>query len=810
MAHNDLLIKIRIFPLVLATLLSAVAVPGCSLFSKQSVTDSLDSISGKTPWYETSVYDIDSQYADSEYDYVTTEYLGSVGGESVYKVSETSLYPSDFDWENGDYKAYNYVHLDFYSKEGLLSNSIDIREKVNPLLKKFGIHDASTYDTVNVCGDKIIYGFPGIKDSEWHEIMIDPSGGESKLLEKITPPSSSLICRESNYWTFGDDAVAVYSYLGYDIYSGSDMVLAVNKEDGIKTVSFAKQTSKSDLSMVEWMIKLSDGEYLFKASAPYGLKSGLYILNTDNMSVRSAGEAYEWVSKLINVSEMSLSYDVKLGTVMNDKYGLAVLDFEKQQAKYIFRYDYCNINRYDVPRLKVASYSDEKIVFAGDIERSSVDYLTNNDSQIVVLDLADTNPNAGKDVIRIAVIGKLDYASAQACYEYNAAGNDCYAVLDERYIVRSAADDNDSYLNELSTVESLLAVDMNAGDGPDIILNAAGIKQFNNSAFLTDLSSCIPEGKYFDNVFNAFRSKDGAIYQMPLTCGISGISTNNSNVKSGTGAGLTFEEYPVFLNSVCNGDDPFDLTRLDLFCLCIENMSDCFFDSGEMSFDNDEFRKLAAFVDKNISDPLADSDESLTEKILSLTDSVTDHPACYTKVTSFSKYLQDYKYQKITPAILGMPSQDGRGPGLVISDSVAVNAKSKHTDACLAFVSVMLSPSVQECYAKANKTPVNMTAFETSALKIMDAFNLESDRTAAAVSDTDLAMNGLSINHVTHDDIKYYESLIAAGDHLPYSDSAVMLIIREEIQPYLAGQKSIDDVTAIIENRVATVKKERG
>ena len=809
MAHNNLLTKLRIFPLALATLLSAVAVTGCSLFSKQSVTDSLDAISGKTPWYETSVFNIDGQYASSGYDHVEAEYLGSVGGESVYKVSETSLFPSDFDWENGDYEAYSYVHLDFYSKEGSLSKSIDIREKVNPLIKEFGIHDASLYSIVSVCGDKIIYGFPGTKDSGWHEIMIDPEDGSSKLLEKITPPDSSLTCRGSNYWTFGEDAVAVYNYLGYDIYSGSDMVLAVKNGDEVKTASFAKQTSRPELSRVEWMIKISGGEYLFKACTPYGLKSGLFILNADNMAVRSAGEAYEWVGKLINVSEMSLSYDEKLGTVINDKYGLATLDFEKQQAAYIFRFDYCNVNRYDVPRLNVASYSDEKIVFAGDIERSSEDYLTKNDAQIVVLDLADTNPNAGKDVIRVAVIGKLDYASAQACYEYNSGNNNCYAVLDTRYIVRSFADD-DSYLNELSTVESLLAVDMNAGDGPDIILNAAGIQQFNNPAFLIDLSSCIPEGKYFDNVFDAVRSKDGAIYQMPLTCGIAGISTNSSNVESGAGTGLTFEEYQAFLDGTCNGDDPFDLTRLDMFCLCIENMSDCFYDSGEISFDNDEFRKLAAFVDANINDPFIDPDGSFSEDIFSLTDSVTDHPACYTKVTSFGKYLQDYKYKNITPAILGIPSHDGRCPGLVISDSVAVNAKSKHTDACLAFVSVMLSPSVQECYAANDKTPVNMTAFEKCSLDIMDSFNLELDRTAAAVSDADLAMNGMSLNYATVEDIENYKSLIATGDHLPYSDSAVTLIVREEIQPYLAGQKSIDDVTVIIENRVATVKKERG
>ena len=803
--------KIRAAMLALVTALTSASVPGCSLLSKQNVSDSLESISGNTPWYDTSVYDIDAKYTGSQYDRVTTEYLGTIGGESAYKVSETSLYPSSFDWNDGDYASYNYVHVDIYSKAGALTKSIDIREMVNPLLQEFGIPDAGySYSNINICGDKLVYGFPGAADSGWHEILIDPGSGEAELLEEIAAPSSSMICHESNYWNFGDDTIAVYGYLGYMLDGGSDMVLATGIGSNVKTVSFASQTSRSELSDIDWMIKISEAEYLFKACAPYGLRSDLFILNTGDMSVKTAGDSYAWLDTYIDTSEMSLSYDKELGTIVSDRYGLATLDLDKQQAEYIFRFDYCNVNRYDVPQLGVVSYSDEQIVFAGSIDRSPADYLTCEDAQVVVLDRAEKNPNAGKDIIKVAVIGQLDYATAQACYEYNAAGNECYAVLDERYIVRTSADDTDSYLTELAEVEKLLIVDMNAGDGPDIILNAIGMQQLNSADYLVDLSSCVPEGEYFGNVFDAVCTSDGAIYQMPLTCGIAAICTDSANVDAAAGAGLTYDEYLAFVDGICNGDDPFDLTRLDMFCLCLENMSDCFYSEGEVTFDNDDFRGLAAFVGDNLNDPLVDPNESLGEEIMRLAETVTDHPACYTQITSFAGYLQDYKYKNVTPAILGMPSPDGRGPALVISDSAAVNAKSKHTDSCLVFVSVLLSPSVQACYALDCKTPVSVDAFEESALEAMDAFNLELDRAAAAMSDSDIAMSGLNMDYVTEEDIAYYETLIATGDHLPYSDSSVMLIVREEIQPYLAGQKSIDEVIGIIENRVATVMSERG
>ena len=80
MGRNKTSHIIRLSALALVTALTAGAAPGCSLLAKQNVSDSLESISGSTPWYDTSVYDIDAQYTGSQYDRVTTEYLGTIGG----------------------------------------------------------------------------------------------------------------------------------------------------------------------------------------------------------------------------------------------------------------------------------------------------------------------------------------------------------------------------------------------------------------------------------------------------------------------------------------------------------------------------------------------------------------------------------------------------------------------------------------------------------------------------------------------------------------------------------------------------------
>ena len=45
---------------------------------------------------------------------------------------------------------------------------------------------------------------------------------------------------------------------------------------------------------------------------------------------------------------------------------------------------------------------------------------------------------------------------------------------------------------------------------------------------------------------------------------------------------------------------------------------------------------------------------------------------------------------------------------------------------------------------------------------------------------------------------------------MPDVDTSVLVILDEEIQPYLEGQKSIDEVIDIAENRINLMIDERG
>ena len=354
-----------------------------------------------------------------------------------------------------------------------------------------------------------------------------------------------------------------------------------------------------------------------------------------------------------------------------------------------------------------------------------------------------------------------------------------------------------------------LSIDLIGGDGPDIIMNAMNLLQLDSPDILVDLSSDVPTGNFFSNVFDASKV-DGCLYQMPLTCGIAGISTESENVPSGH-VGMTYDEYLTFVNGICNGDDPVDMSRLDMLSLCVDDMSDIFSGGGTLSFDNDEFRELAAFINDNINDPIVIEYSDPLAQWEAETDAEFEyHPAYYNKITSFDQYLREYKYDGQHPIFLGLPSCDSRGPALIVNDSVAISAKSDNIDGCRAFINVLLSDDIQMLYAFSDKTPVNIDAFETKARESIEEYNRGIERMRGDYSAAELAVNGVSDDLLDEQEISDYEALIMSCDHLPLTDSAVLIIVREEIQAYFAGQKTLDEVLEIINNRVATFVNERG
>ena len=789
---------------------------GCGILKSQSVSDPLDVIKADTPWFSMVKTDVSACYSDSAYNEVNTEYLGTSGDELVFRVEENSFDGSLDVYDADDLSAYASEHLDYYTKDGVLAKTVDLREIFNPHVKEYGETDVALcqYNVSIVQGKVVFEFFPYTETETGYQMssvtdIYDPATGELTKGEPVSADSADQMIIGTSYYTFGNTTVELYQVFGSSINSN------VTNEFTVKTAGETKGQSKlsdasdsSKLYRIMYMLKLSDSKALFAAEDYFGSEHEVFTIDLTTGAVSKYTEDVSWLEDLEGLE--TASYVEGTGNLICDNYGIRKVDFENKTAEYVFRFDYCNINRFDVACLKLASYSDDGIVFAGDVTISSAPLFGDSapSSMLYSLTKENTNPNAGKNVIKVASVGSISYAAAEAVCVYNDSDYSCFAVIDDRYLAETSPLLTDEYMAELADIENKLAVDINAGDGPDILFNTISLKQFNREDLLVDLSAYIPEGNYFTNVFDA-ASTDGVLYQMPLTCGIQGISTDSNNWTGG--AGMTYDEYSAFVDGVCNGDDPIDMNRLEFFCLCIDNMSDEFTGGGSISFDNDVFRGLASYVNDNINDPIVIEYGDPFEQWMAETDAeFEEHPAEFVTVDSFNSFLREYKLTGETPVIIGILSCDGRGPAICCYDSVAVSARSKYTDGCIDFVKVLLSDEIQCLYAKSDCTPVNIDAYEASAAESMEAFNDSMAMTEANTTEVERAVNGLVIYYVTDADIAEYEALIASCDHMPSTDTAVMLIVREEIQAYFAGQKSLDDVLDLITNRVDLFVSERG
>ena len=790
-------------------LLCSLPLSGCNLFKKQSVDQSLEVIKDSTPWYGLEKTMVDLNYEDSEYETVEQEYIGSIGGEAIFYVREYSNLPEGVFYESADLSLYNDNHLDFYSFSGDMTKSLDLDEILIPVMERNGARDVSELGCIfTVVGDKIMLeSHPFDENYNRGEVIdiLDPATGEITEGEPYFPEDPGKLVYGTDIYSFDDTEIDVFVLLGGYIYSPSDCIITVkNGGTTVGSTTLGDITDVDNYETIKWIMKASDDTVLFAVEDPFGAEHGVFAVDTNSGVVSSYSEDITWLEEVPNIANSS--YVSGVGNLVCDDYGIRLIDFENKTSDYIFRFDYCNINRFDVSSLKLVDYSEDQILFAGDVIRSDgpVYNYTENDSYLYRLTRAESNPHAGKDVIRIASIGDISYAAAEAVCAYNEGDHSCFAIIDDRYLSSTDPLDTDAYMTELADIENRLSVDLIAGDGPDILLNTLNLKQFNSSDVLVDLSSCIPEGNYFNNVFEAAKT-DGVLYQMPLTCGICGISTDREN--AGSTVGMSYDEYTAFVSGICNGDDPVDMTQLDFFCLCIDNMSDLFMTEDGICFDNDVFRELAAYTNDNIFDPIViEYSDPFEQWSAELDAQDEEHPAQLITIESFNHFAREYKFDDKDPVFLGLPSSDGRGPSISCNDSVAVSAKSDNVDGCIEFVGVLLSDEIQTSFADSGATPVNVDAFEISAARSVQIFN----DTMAEIEARSYDAFMFNIVYLDDEDIEEYEDLIRSCDHMPATDNAVMLIVREEIQAYFAGQKSIDEVLDTITNRVDLFVSERG
>ena len=301
----------------------------------------------------------------------------------------------------------------------------------------------------------------------------------------------------------------------------------------------------------------------------------------------------------------------------------------------------------------------------------------------------------------------------------------------------------------------------------------------NDESYLYNVDDSINVDECFVNIIDAY-SCDEALYQVPLNAYVVGLNIDES-LLSDSQYGFTYEEYAEFIADYAGGADPI-LGWADREWYWNQMMSYLYFDThtedGLLDIDNAAFRESMEYA-QNIPQEFAD----LYVPKMSVRE-----------LRNFGAEL-DAHCIKANYRLLGFPSYEAKTPMCRMENSIAITSCTVSEDASLSFLQLSLSYDVQVESTRYN--PINVNAFESVARRELTRANnlIEQER-------------GIN-DYYTEDLISYYEDCLKSAQVGAISDPITINIIFEEIDAYFQGQKTLDDVIPIIEDRVNNMIAER-
>lgn len=501
----------------------------------------------------------------------------------------------------------------------------------------------------------------------------------------------------------------------------------------------------------------------------------------------------------------------------NTSTGITKADLKNKNAQEVFNFSWCGENRDELSTLQIADCSDDSILLCGSVYENHQFRKADQESFVIVdFSKADKNPHAGKTIMTLyAPYGYVDRKIADVINQFNSTNGEYFIEFTDRYV----ADEKDDYrnaanqdeyaaiaLNGDANLSNKLAMDIINGEGPDILMNVGGLGQLNNSNYLVDLSKyadTLDKDKYFTNIIEGAKT-DGALYHMPLCFGIEGIVTD-AKYAGASGVGFTTKEYETFLKDTLNGQDVMTAGQAIYFTNLFNGMNDKFISGNKADFSGKEFAELAEYVKNNVNEKPATGDpDGDNTGVASQSEFVYMPPAYYSTVAGIGNFLMNMTDPSSDTTILGIPSTDGRGPMFCVSVSVAISAQAVNVDACAEFVKLLMTDDTMYSLTLNDSFVISREAFRKSAEETVAYFNTPDDV-------TDPGSPEYNPRSITFSDsiIDKMEKIISTASKMDSEDAAISIILYEEMPAYFLGQKDLDAVVKIAQDRAQKVLSER-
>lgn len=783
-----------------------------------------DKILSSSPWYNYQKTEVKPVIENSDsIDYIYNNFSGI--DDKYYAVLTSGYYklPADneIDWDTYNYNDYLIAFVTVYNRT--------TNETVNTINLKDGLSANEYIDTARYTEGKLVvssvkYDFDN-GNSTTTETEYDPVTGNVLDSHNVENNNSQ---NNPRIYSCGDYKISAVTDWSSD-YSISKLM--ITDPDNSKHEVLINEDDKSNVYDVYIIIPLEDNNALVCASTDSGSK--LYDLNLNSKEISEAdSKEYEW----LNPDKLSSAQIGSDGAIYyTDFTGISKIDMDKKTVEEVFNYSWCGLNRTLLGGLDLVECSNDSFVMFGQQYSYGFNSSNQQGDYFIFEFTRGTNPHAGKTVMELySSGGYVDQVVGDAIIDFNETNSDYYIVVSDRYSEKNYYDtdkeinSDDSWeemnLNATAKMSSDLAVDIINGDGPDILLNTSALGQLNNSAYLADLSPYVGNldpNNYFTNIIEG-AGTDGALYQVPVSFMIDGIQTDKKYAGK-SGVGFTTEEYEKFLNDVLNGNDVISAGQAIYFTKLFGAMSDAFIKNNKADFSGPEFEMLASYVKENVRERSISWDAITYEDTVNETTGLAVGAAVLTGVVKkdngndevakafygtcygIGGYLSTMTSLNGASAILGIPSSDGRGPMFSPNLSVAVSAQAQNIDACGEFVKLLLSDEVQRKLANNDVFVVNREAFRQSSEAAIKYYNDENS------NNDGLTGSGIqSHSEFTTKNIDEMEEIIMSCSRMNSTDSAINLILVEEMPAYFSGQKDLADVTRIAQDRVQKVLAERG
>jgi len=445
---------------------------------------------------------------------------------------------------------------------------------------------------------------------------------------------------------------------------------------------------------------------------------------------------------------------------------------------------------------------NEEVIWAGDdqvVFYSLIsDRVGNITPKLTLLMKSDKNPNAGKTLLSLAYLDDVSECVYSAVNDFNRKSEKYFVELNHKYydmqqdVPESDDSGERSYMAEIANADAVtvLMSDIKDGNGPDLVIYSREAAQLNSTDYLIDLTSRIESqdelksGDYMDFIRQP-NGRDGKHYRLDYCFNSMGFIINNSFIDNGA-RGLTFDEYERVIQDKHNNMGVFfddDLMKLKYLL----TTSDCFSfnKEGKIDLGSGDFRKVAEYI--------ASVPEGSANNIFS------GFPVDGIQMSanmSFMWYWECCMQFYGNYSIIGLHSADGHAE-TIFGRGLGITSCCPSKDGAWEFILEMLSPEIQNQLCLDYTDPVSKSALHDTAVKFIEDYNSQPDP------------YGYSMGPVSKDIVDRYIDQISDAVLVPDLDSSILVIVNEEMPAYFQGDKSLDEVISILENRINLMLAER-